>query len=631
MTKEQPKRHPLSIEKYGVWWRPVSGPNGTLIRMPDWQVEKTILEYPDDSPTLQKIPGYMGRAGHMMRFFLEVWGNKNGIFYFEDNPYTYEILEKYCEHKILSLAGHTAASKTTIMAVIAITEFLLSPFETKILVTSITKTSAQGKVWGGIEEAWQQAAAFFGGEKMLPGRLMGNSTIRYEYQGVESLSAGIELVPGEKSAAKESAAKIQGYHRQRLILMGDEWATLEKAIHETAMSNLRANPEAKLLAALNPDSHYDPGGKISEPLEGWSSVDINDHGWATKVGGWCIHFDGEKSPNVVAGKKIWRGIIDQTMINEIIGQDGKDTKKYFQMVRGWWSPTGAKECIYSEAEIINHGADCPVNTWVSTPVMIASLDPAFATGGDRAIATIAKVGIAKNINNGSEQKVCEVIKVTALLDDATNKKDSRSEQVVRDFRKLLLEYNVETRNVAVDATGGGDPFSALLARDIGTGFIMVQFKGTASDLPVSRNDKRKGCDRFVNKVSELWYVGKELVRTGQIKGLDPDTITELTSRTYKEIGGRVQVEPKDKMKQRTGGKSPDRADSVALVWEVARQRHGLSSTEKAAPKPMRKEDQRTIFDSVYNLALHTKRQVHAPPPLQEEQYYESIGGGWGMF
>jgi hypothetical protein len=84
-------------------------------------------------------------------------------------------------------------------------------------------------------------------------------------------------------------------------------------------------------------------------------------------------------------------------------------------------------------------------------------------------------------------------------------------------------------------------------------------------------------------MSEIWYVGKELIRSGQLKGLDPDTVTEMCARTYDEKNGKVVVEPKDKMKKRTK-KSPDRADSLFVTLHLARMRHNLKSTEKAAPR-----------------------------------------------
>lgn len=609
----------LFVLRYGVEWAPIKAGTG-WVKRPDWMIEKECLKA--GPKHIAKIPGHLGKAGHYQRFISAIWGDKDGVFYFEWNPNAAEILDRYLAHKILGIAGCASSGKTEAMAVIAVTEFLLDPFNTKVLLTSITQKSAKGKIWGSVTECWQQACRFFGGEQNLPGRLMSNNIIRYNYNNVVTEKAGLELVPGEQAQSKDSADKIQGAKRTNLILMGDEWATLGRAIHETALSNLRANPNAKLIAGFNPDSYFDPGGLIAKPVGGWESVDVNMDGWATEVGGWCIHFDGERSPNVVAGRPVWRGLLDLNMLDEMTRAYGKGTKAYYKMVRGFWSPTGDRDSVYTEADILSYHGDHQVDTWMDTPVKVLSLDPAFAHGGDRAIATLAKVGVAADPATGEVRKVCEKIKHYCLAEDMARKGVSRSEQIVAQFKTIKEQENVDVKNIGVDATGGGDPFCALLAREIGTGFLMVQFKGRPSDKPVSRNDRRKGTDRFKDKVSELWYVGRELIRTGQIRGLDPDTISELCSRTYKEIGQVVQVESKRDMKLRIR-KSPDLGDSWAIALEIARQRHGLSSTEKAAQKPKVAKTQSHIFQGL--VSFGDKKQT-----FHEEQAAHSVrGGGWG--
>ena len=166
-----------------------------------------------------------------------------------------------------------------------------------------------------------------------------------------------------------------------------------------------------------------------------------------------------------------------------------------------------------------------------------------------------------------------------LDDDVTNKAISKSEWIVSLTKKYLAEHRVDIRNLCLDGTGGGDPFSALLAREIGLGAQNIAFSGKPSEMQVSKNDTRKGVDRFKNMASELWYVGKELIRAGQIRGLSPDVVAEMTARTYSEQNGKVEIESKKDMKLRTK-KSPDIADGVFLSLLAAR-KLGLVSTENA--------------------------------------------------
>ena len=582
-----------------------------------------------DEETLARIPGYEGRFEHYKRFVSAIWGREQGVYKFKWNPNAEEILRRFLEHSVLAIAGHASASKTFPLAAIGISEFLLDPENTKVLVTSITKSAASGKIWGVISSCWQEAARLFGGEESLPGRLMSNGVIRYQYGGITSQLMGLELVPGEQAQAADAAEKIQGYKAPNLIMIGDEWATLGRAVHETAMSNLRSNPRAKVVAAFNPDSYYDPGGMIACPIDGWSSITVDDVGWPTKVGGYCIHFDGEKSPNVVAGQELYPGLLTKEALEDIAAKNGKNSKKYFQMGRGFWSPTGSIEAIYSEEAITSHRADEGVYNWLERPERLLALDPAFATGGDRAVAVYGLCGDVR-IGDSGTLRVFERKDTIELFDDATSKID-RSERVVADFKKLVHKYEVLGKNVALDSSGGGAPFASLLAREIGNDFLRVSFKEKASDLRWSRNETTVGHEKFDSLCAEIWYVGKELIRTGQLKGLDPDTILEMVARTYTEKpGGKIQIEPKAKMKLRTNGKSPDRSDALFICLHLARIRHGLASTEKAAKTREAKKSAPDIFSQTYDLASlekPKKRRIEVP---DFDPYFASIGGGgWG--
>lgn len=583
---------PCERYKYGCVWSCLKDTLGRDISAPmsDWMIERELLAAPDDA----KPSGWRGKAFHLRQFISEIWGMPNDLFYIEWNPNAVEILERYCSNQITAVAGHASSGKSYIFAAIACAEFLVRPITTKILVTSYTKKSAQGKIWGDIKNCWTVATQFFGG--LVPGRLLeGQSTIRYEVGGVKNSKAGLELLAGEASEVSESTKKIQGYKSDTIIVIGDEWATMPVAIYNDVLSNLRANPNSRLLAGFNPDAFHDPGGLISRPKGGWHKVSVDSTGWETQIGGYCVHFDGERSPNIIDINAKWRGLLDHKMLASMRDVFPKGTKKDDQMVRGWWSATGARTAIYDEADIEKFGSDRKERRWVGPTIIVAGLDIGNAHGGDKTILTFGRVGLAKT-DAGEVQVVCQR-EETLVLNENMSLDDSLSEQIVKRVKFEMMEgvwgpgasfegqkRNCPTMNLAVDCTGGGTHFAALLARDIGPGFIMVGFGEKASDRRVARNDKRKGHEAFANKVSELWGVGVQLVRTSQLRNLDPDLIFELTIRTYKDDAAkRMLIESKEDMKTRTNGQSPDRADSWVLMVEAARVRGSLSSAEKAAP------------------------------------------------
>ena len=578
----------LRVTKYGLSWNPVRDLNGKLVPIPNWAIERNMLvryeQFQKENPGLQM----KSWGEHFCQLVKCIFGDPKGIYYFEWNPNAVRVMKHLKSKKIISLAGHKSSGKTDIISMIGVMMFWLDPENTKVIVTSTTVSAAQQKVWGKIKLIWQHLSKFFGGEENLPGKLMDSkNTIRYEDKGVKHDLRGLTLVAGDKGSAKESADKIQGTKAPVFIVVGDEFDTLEHSLVNTIFGNLSANAELYLLAAFNPTSYYSPGGVISKPVNGWHTVDENSLEWETEIEpfgirGYCLRYDGEKSPNVVAGVERWKGLLTLENINQFGGL-GSKTPIYYSQIRGWWSATGNVDSIYSEVEIIKWRADAKVKTWISPPKMVAGLDPAFTHGGDRAVLTIGKVGMAQSPDTGLVQKVFEVVKFYILDLDMTNTSPSKREWVVKLTKKQLEEHGVDVRDLAFDGTGGGEPFGALIARDLGNGALNVGFGGKASDRPVSKSDPRPGNKRFRNMVSELWYVGREFIRSGQLKGLQPDIVTEMVARTYEEVSGVVKVESKDDMKLRTK-KSPDIADSCFLCLHMARMKHGLSSTETSAKR-----------------------------------------------
>ena len=92
---------------------------------------------------------------------------------------------------------------------------------------------------------------------------------------------------------------------------------------------------------------------------------------------------------------------------------------------------------------------------------------------------------------------------------------------------------------------------------------------------------RIGEELYVNRVSELWFVGKELMRTRQVFGIKHDLAQEITSRNYDLVKSgtlRVKIESKQEFKSRFG-KSPDLADAAFLALDLARQRLGLVAVD----------------------------------------------------
>ena len=78
--------------------------------------------------------------------------------------------------------------------------------------------------------------------------------------------------------------------------------------------------------------------------------------------------------------------------------------------------------------------------------------------------------------------------------------------------------------------------------------------------------------RYRNMAMYMWAEMKQWLTEGGALPEDPSLLTELVSRTYKfGAGGIIELEPKDKLKERF--RSPDRADALALTFARPVQPH----------------------------------------------------------
>lgn len=108
--------------------------------------------------------------------------------------------------------------------------------------------------------------------------------------------------------------------------------------------------------------------------------------------------------------------------------------------------------------------------WKGKPIPCAGLDPAFSNGGDRCILYTGLVGYDE-----SGQFVCELGDAIPLLDDATNTAVPRSYQLVKLMKEECQKRGIESTNIAVDATGAGNPMCDIIESEGMSGILRVSF------------------------------------------------------------------------------------------------------------------------------------------------------------
>jgi len=547
-------------ERYGKWWPPVGGKPASDIYI-EFQAFRHNIKGP-------KTPG---KFQHFKNIVDAIWNNPASPKKFIHSPWSDAMLQAACENGYLGIAGSRSSGKSLTFAVWGLVNWLAAPGETKVIFTSTSLKDARSRVWGDVEAYFQAACIVFGGPDRMPGELVSSQgLIRFRAEGQQSDKYGLTLIAGEKSREKESIGKLIGFKSPRMLLIADEMPELSESLIVAAESNLAANPEFQLVGLGNPSSYYDPFGMLCEPIEGWGSINESMEEWKTKRGV-CLRFDGERSPNILAGQNLYPWMMTETKLQEAREIMGENSARYWRMIRGYWSPTGAADAVFSPQDIIKYQGDKPA-IWQEPPTLVAGFDPAFTSGGDRSILYFGKFGTTIE-----GTKTLELTDYVTLNEDRNIKDEGRTFQIARQMVDECRKRGINPSNVAVDGTGAGKPFCDVLRSTWSGQILEVNFSGAASDLPSSGTDSTPAKERYSNRVSELVYAAREFLQSRQLKGIKPDLAKELCARTYEtRERGKVRVESKVDMKARIGY-SPDLADAAALVLAVCRQRLGFGS------------------------------------------------------
>jgi hypothetical protein len=159
--------------------------------------------------------------------------------------------------------------------------------------------------------------------------------------------------------------------------------------------------------------------------------------------------------------------------------------------------------------------------------------------------------------------------------------------------RVVLECDkrrIRPEKFAMDKTGTGRGVYAILRQTWGE-VLGVEFGGAASTRPASAADPRESCEVYDRKVTELWYSCREFLLSEQLKGLYSEAIIQFCSREYTIRNRKISLDTKDECKKKIG-RSPDMADAVAILADLARNLGAVAGTytktsdrwEKAAQK-----------------------------------------------
>lgn len=528
--------------------------------------------------------GGLGRAGHF-RKISEILFHPKSECPFTWNPWAEKMNEVFHTHPItgkayphIGVSGCANSNKSNFAGLYGLINWLCAPWETFVFITSTSISDSKHRVWKSVRK-------MFDSVKGLPGNLVDSQAKIAVLKGDRKTddSAGIFIIAGSPSKAREGVGKIIGRKNPRVFMLADELPELSPSILDASFSNLTGNDLFQLVALGNFKSRYDAFGEMIEPKDGWDSITTDSEEWECKNhGAYCIRFDGLKSPNLVAGKDLYPFLYGSKQLKEHRQSYGENSAPFMRMCRSFETGIGDDDTIYSESDF-KMGKAYDKAVWADTPIRVAGCDPAFTNGGDRFVLMFGNLGttIAGILT-------LEVDHYELLREDVSKiEQRNRSFQMADQIKTRCETNGVFPQNFGMDATATGGPLADVIESVWSNKIYRVDFSGSPTDRVFSQDGKlaNVACDR---RVTEIWLVGKEFLKGNQLKGLLPEMSREAKARKYETVKGveglKMKAETKKDMKDRLMF-SPDIIEAYFVLIDLCRERYSFTPGNMFAVTP----------------------------------------------
>ena len=488
----------------------------------------------------------------------------------DGNPWPDLQVKCWLEYRIIGQIGAASTGKSFVPAACLLADYYTHPGSTTGLVSSTTRESLEMRVWGEIKSLHKFAKSAY---PDLPGYLIeGKQRLvtdpRNESAEGRDFRNGLVGVACKRGQTYQGMEEYVGIKNKHLRLIADELHFMPRQF-VSAISNLNKNFDFKCVGSGNPKDTTDALGVLCEPaasLGGWDGG--IDQGPGTKTWpirfpqGICIQFPGSDSPNLDG--KLGIPLITQEQINADISFYGKDSLQYSMMDEGKMPRGQGTRRVITRQTCLKFGAMEEAIWLNNVRTRLGCLDAAYrGVGGDRCVFGELQFGL------NSERKLILALVDTMVIPIKDSPIEQAEDQIALQVREQCERRGIDPQNVGFDSTGRGSLMSAF-ARLWSPHVQAIEFGGPGSERPVSNGIDMICKQYYFNFVSELWWSFRLVVEGGQFRGLTEDVMMEFCMREFQIVGGmKHQVEPKDKMKLKTG-RSPDLADAVSVGVEMAR-------------------------------------------------------------
>jgi hypothetical protein len=483
----------------------------------------------------------------------------------------YDIGVPGVEHYFAEGTIHHNSAKSFHAASFACAWWLAYPEESSVTFVSTTMKALRRRGWAEVQKCFSGMA----GEKF--GNFIDSRMVWQSIRGDDKHAVIGKAV--EEGSTQKVADDIKGVHTKRQMFIIDEATSIPEAIY-TACNNMYSYPDEFIMMVLgNPFSRLDQFGLFCEPENGWNSVTVDTGNWTAKPFAACggfqpevVTFDAEKSPNITEGKVVSRHLPKKEEVQAgYIAAGNGQTPLWWSNKRGFWPPEGLVKTVFTESMLLKFDGYGHHKFQNGAFSIITTLDQAQG-GGDVACLRHAKIGTLEGGGWGIE--AMPPIELPIKANDKTNPTRYQLSKLLQDHCANIeiggAKKSCPPENVGIDDTADGG-LGDIIYREWSHKVIRIQFQSGASEDFISLEDTRPAKEFCRNKRAEMFLLARSALQSGQLKGIDQATATEMCSIGVDDKNpAKVIIESKEDYRSNHGGKSCDKSDSLVMLLEVAR-------------------------------------------------------------
>lgn len=487
--------------------------------------------------------------------------------------------------------------------------WLALPHKRAVIVTSTTIESLKSRIYGYIMRALKEMAV------PVPMQIKTSPPPSINPVPPDHIH-GIFGIAAKQGTDEQTIKDIIGRHpKNAMLLILDEAPHMPIGIMG-AFTNLKKGLEDRFqcIAIGNPDSTTDLHGALSTPLVGWNNIDPSkDFRWqTTQPNGVCLYFNPYDSPAIHEQDPLKKAALSKFLMTsesliEAERTEGVDSEAFWRFTMGFWRDRSTDKTIVSEAFLKDYDPTKQAEfSGLRDLHIVAGLDPAFSTGGDKCILRLAVLG-----HHVSGSIVLDY-RGTSLLFQVQIKAGtgkSAEIQIADQVIEILNHYNIPLNTLCIDASGQGRGLADVIQLRANSPYSPTKIYSTNAG-----NRSAKSFDVIISSAHDMWFSGREFISHGQIFGLDDLAYAQLHNRLIIEKSGKKTLEQKADYKRRMNsvssllGRSPDEADAAMLALQSAIIHYGFFPGQRYEPTVLSTQAARDFHDTL----MQYKQAAQAP-------------------